>query len=200
MKNLTFGLVVASCFAGTAMAQGVPAYQETGAVTMTLGAKEVTHYTTSNTVPGDATRQVHTASWLILKPMLMGGVNISPDDVFVTLTTRDTVSPEFGQPEMRVEFSLDPVTLDLKTDPAATLTYHPADMDTDVYYALTKGSFQIESVTRLEADTLAIIATAEGEMSGQRSYDISHNPNDILPLSARFELQQVVNRGSIPLP
>lgn len=200
MKNLTFGLVVASCIAGAAMAQGVPAYQETGVVTMTLGAEEVTHYTTWNTVPGDAARQVHTASWLILEPMVMGGVKISPDDVFVTLTTRDTVSPEFGQPEMRVEFSLDPVTLDLKTDPAANLTYYPADSDSDVYYALTNGSFQVESVTRLEDDTLAIIATAEGEMSGQQSYDISHNPDDILPLSARFELQQVVKRGSIPLP
>lgn len=200
MKNLTFGLVVASCIVGAAMAQGVPAYHETGVITMKVGAEEVTHYTTWNSVPGDETRQVHTASWLILKPMLMGGVNISPDDVFVTATTRDTVLPEFGQPEMRVEFSLDPVTLDLKADPAATLTFHPTDSDTDVYYALTNGSFQIESVTRLEGDTLAIIATAEGEMSAQQSHDVSHNPNDILPLSARFELQQVVKRGSIPLP
>ena len=169
-------------------------------VTMTTGAEEVTHYTTWNTFPGDATRQVHTASWMILKPMLMGGVNMSPDDVFVTVTTRDTVSPKFGQPEMRVEFSLDPVTLDLKTDPAANLQYYPDGSSTDVYYALTNGSFNVESVTRLEDDTLAIIATAEGEMSGQQSYDVSHNPSDILPLSARFELQQVVNRGSIPLP
>jgi|GEM_PF-2630859 len=200
MKNLTFGFVVASCIAGAAMAQDVPAYQETGVITMALGAKEVTHYTTWNTVPGDATRQVHTASWLILKPMLMGGVNISPDDVFVTVATRDTVTPEFGRPEMRVEFSLDPVTLDLKTEPAATLTYYPGGSDTDAYYALTNGSFQVESVTRLEGDILAIMATAEGEMSGQQSHDISHNANDILPLSARFELQKVVNRGGIPLP
>ncbi|WP_417423486.1 hypothetical protein [Hoeflea sp.] len=200
MKNLTFGLIVASSIASTAMAQGGPAYQETGVITMTLGAQEVTHYTTWNTVPGDATRQVHTASWLILKPMVMGGVNISPDDVFVTMTTRDTVSPKFGQPEMRVEFSLDPVTLELKADPAATLSYHPADSDSDVYYALTNGSFQVESVTRLADDTLAIIATAKGEMSGQQSSDISHNPNDIMPLNARFELKQVVKRGGIPLP
>ena len=200
MKNLTFALVASSCIVGVAIAQGVPTYQETGVITMTLGAEEVTHYTTWNTVPGDATRQVHTASWLILKPMLMGGVNISPDDVFVTVTARDTISPELGRPEMRVEFSLDPVTLDLKTETAVTLTYYPDGNDTDVYYALTNGSFQIESVTRLEGDALAITATADGEMSGQQNYDISHNPNDILPLSARFELQKVVKRGDIPLP
>ncbi len=62
MRNLTFSLVVASFIVGTAMAQGVPAYQETGVITMTLGAEDVTHYTTWNTVPGDETRQVHTAS------------------------------------------------------------------------------------------------------------------------------------------
>lgn len=200
MKNVTFGLVMASCIAGAAMAQSVPAYQETGVIMMTLGAEEVTHYTTWNTVPGNATRKMHTASWLILKPMLMGGVNISPDDVFVTVTTRDTVPPSYGQPELRVEFSLDPATLDLKADPAVNLRYYPAGSDTDVYYALTNGRFQVESVTRLEDDTLAIIATAEGQMSAQQSDDISHNPNDILPLSARFDLQQVVKRGSIPHP
>ncbi len=132
--------------------------------------------------------------------MEMGGVNISPDDVFVTVTTRDTVTPKFGQPELRVVFSLDPLTLDLKTRPAAKLSYYPTGNATEVYYALTNGSFQIESATRLEDDTLAIIATAEGEMSAQHSDDISHNPDDILPVSARFGLQQVVKRGRIPLP
>ncbi len=83
MMNLTFGLVVASCIAGAALAQGVTAYQQTGVINVTLGAEEVTHYTAWNTVPGDATRQVHTASWLILKPMLVGGVNISHDDLLV---------------------------------------------------------------------------------------------------------------------
>lgn len=200
MTNFTFGVILASCIAGAAMAQDVPAYQQTGVVSMTIGAEEVTHYTAWNTFPGDTTRQIHTASWLILKPQLLGGVNITPNDVFVTLTTRDTVLPKYGQPELRVEFSLDPITLDLKTDPAASLRYYPEGSDTDLYYALTNGSFEVESVTKLENDTLAIIATAKGEMSGQQSYDVGHNSNDILPLNARFELQQVVKRGDIPLP
>ena len=77
----------------------------------------MTHCTACKTFPGDPIREVITASWLTLNPMLLGGVNVSPDDDFVTLTTRDTVSPEFGRPGMRVESSLDSETLDLKPDP-----------------------------------------------------------------------------------
>ncbi|WP_158644695.1 hypothetical protein [Paracoccus jeotgali] len=127
-------------------------------------------------------------------------MNITPDDVFVTLSSRHTISPTAGQPELRVEFSLDPVTLDLKADPAVDLRYFPGQGEESNYYALTHGRFQIESVTRADEDTLSIVATVDGELSAQQTEEPVHNPADVLPLKARFDLRQVSNRGSIPLP
>ena len=160
----------------------------------------MTHYTTWNTVPGDLDRQVHTASWVILKPMLMGGVNMIPDDVFVTINSRNTVKPTADQAEMKVEFSLDPVTLDLKPDSEPTILYYPPNSKANEYYAMTNGSFDVEKVTKIDANSFAISGSAQGEMTGQKSHTVVHNPKDVLPFKAQFELQKVVNRSDIPLP
>lgn len=200
MKKLTLGLVVVTGIACAALAQDIPKYEETGVIAMTVGSEVMTHYTTWTTVSGDPERQIHTASWLILESIIMAGVKLSTDDVHVMITSYDTVSPNYGQPTMRVEFGLDPVTLELNPELAVNLIYSPTGSDVDGYYALTNGQFEIESVTRIDDNTLAIIATAEGELSGQKGAIIDHNPNDILPISARFDLQKVVNRGDVPLP
>lgn len=181
-----------------ALAQGLPVYEETGVIEITFGEKRMTHYTTWNTVPGDPDRQVHTASWLILEPRLMGGVNITPDDVFVVIATRDSIEPNTGQASMRVEISLDPQTLQLKTKPAPTIRFHPEDGEG--FYAMTDGTFEIESVTRIDADNFAITASAHGVMTGQTSETIAHNPEDAVEFSARFDLQRVSNRGAKSLP
>ena len=200
MKNLNLGFIIASCIAGSALANNIPAYEETGVITMTLGPTQMTHYTTWNTVPGDADRQIHTASWIIQKPIMLGGIKLSTDDALVTITARDSILPDHGQPTLRVEFALDPITFALNTEVDVNLLYYPTDSDLDGYYALTNGQFKIEIVTRIDENTLSIIATAEGEMSAQTGYDVAHNPNDVLPLNARFDLKRVVNRSDISLP
>ena len=158
----------------------------------------MTHYTTSNTVPNDPERRVNTASWLVLKPQMMGGVNISPDDVFVVITSRNSIEPSSGQTSMRVEISLDPDTLDLKTRPAPSIRFYPEDDNR--FYAMTDGKFAVESVNRINSDSFAITATASGVMTGQTSEMIAHNPDDMLEFSAYFDLQEIVNRGTAPLP
>src|SRR5690606_28440918 len=148
MKNLTLGLIIASCIAGSAWANKIPAYEETGVITMTLGPTQMTHYTTWNTVPGGADRRIHTASWITQKPIIMGGIKLSTDDALVTITARDSILPDHGQPTLRVEFALDPITFTLNTEADVKLLYYPTGSDLDGYYALTNGQFKIESVTR----------------------------------------------------
>jgi len=198
MKRTAAALMVAAYFAVPAFSQELPVYAETGIIDITFGDERITHYTTWNTVPNDPDRQVHTASWLIMKPQLMGGVNISPDDVFVLITSRDSLIPKPGQSSLRVEISLNPETLELKSKPAASIRFHPNDDDR--FYALTEGAFKIESVTRIDANSFAIIANAQGVMTRQDSDIIAHNPEDAVKFSARFDLQKIANRGAIQLP
>lgn len=194
MRTRFLSFLVATILPATpGLAQGIPVYEETGTIEITLGGERMIHYTTRNTVPDDPTRKVDTASWLILEPRLMGGVNISPDDVFVVITSRDSIEPNPRQASMRVEISLDPETLDLKTRPAPSVRFYSEDDDR--FYAMTDGTFTVESVTRIDSDSFTIIASASGVMTGQTSETIAHNPDDALEFSAKFDLQSVVNRA-----
>ena len=201
MKRMTLAFGLALGLSAPAWSNNIPVYEETGTVTITLGTEKMTHYTSWNNVPGSPGKEVHTASWLILKPMMMGGLNMAPDDVFVTITTRDSIAPASGQQaEMRVEVSLDPITLGLMPDRTPSIQYYPSGSSADKYYALTNGTFQIESATRIDANTFTLIATAKGEMTGQNGYEPVHNPEDVLEFNARFELQSVANRSDVSLP
>lgn len=198
MRKSTLALALATCLAMPGWSQDFPVYGETGTIAITFGGKDVIHYTTKNSVPGQPQQEVHTASWIVLEPRLMGGVNIIPDDVFVVITSRGTIEPDPGQATLRVEASLEPETLDLKSRPAPSIHFYP-DGD-DRFYALTDGTFEVESVTRLDAHSFAIIANAYGVMTGQTNRDVVHNPDDAVEFSARFDLRSVVNRSADPLP
>ena len=201
MKRMTLAFGLALGFTAPAWSNTIPVYEETGKVAITLGAEKMTHYTSWNNVPGSPGKEVHTASWLILKPMMMGGLNMATDDVFVTITTRDSIAPASGQQaEMKVEVSLDPITLGLMPDRTPSIQYYPSGSSADKYYALTNGTFEIESATRIDPNTFTLIATAKGEMTGQNGYEPVHNPEDVLELNARFELQSVATRSDVPLP
>ncbi|MBV2144446.1 hypothetical protein KUG47_13175, partial [Falsochrobactrum sp. TDYN1] len=76
----------------------------------------------------------------------------------------------------------------------------PFRLTDDRFYALTEGAFKIESVTRIDANSFAIIANAQGVMTGQDSDIIAHNPEDAVKFGARFNLQKIANRGAIQLP
>ena len=194
MRKLSLALALATCLAVPGWSQDFPVYEETGTVAISFGDEHMIHYTTANSMPGQPGWKVHTASWIVLEPRLLGGVNITPDDVFVTITTRGSIEPHPGKSTLRVELSLDPETLDLKTRPTPSISFHPDDGDG--FYAMTEGVFEIESVTRTDADSFAIIARAHGVMTGQTNRDVVHNPEDSVEFSARFDLGKVVNRGA----
>jgi hypothetical protein len=198
MRKTTLALAIATCLAAPGWSQDFPVYQETGTIAITFGDEQMIHYTTGNSVPGQPGREVHTASWIVLEPRLLGGMNITPNDVFVTITSRGSIDPDPGQATLRVEASLDPETLDLKASPAPSISFHPDDGNG--LYAMTVGVFEIESVTRIDADSFAIIANARGVMTGQTNWDVVHNPDDAVEFSARFDLRRVVNRRADPLP
>lgn len=198
MRITAFALLIASYFAVPALAQEVPVYTETGRIEIIFGDQHITHYTTQNTVPNDPDRQVHTASWLIMKPQLMGGINIAPDDIFVLITSHEKQEQKTGKSSLQVKFSLNPETFELKAKPATAIRFYPTDDGS--FYAMTEGVFKIDHVTRLDANNLAIIASAEGIVTKQNSETIAHNPKDLVKFSARFNLQKIANRGSIQLP
>ena len=198
MKTITLALAFATCLTAPGWSQDFPVYVETGSVAITFGSEDMIHYTTGNSVPGQPGWEVHTASWIVLEPRLLGGMNITPDDVFVSITTRGSIEPDPGQATLRVEASLDPETLDLKTKPAPSIRFQPEDGNG--FYAMTDGVFEIESVTRNDADSFALIANVRGVMTGQTSETVVHNPDDAVEFSARFDLRRVVNRRAAPLP
>ncbi len=196
MRKLSLALALATCLAAPGWSQEFPVYEETGTVAISFGDEQMIHYTTGNSVPGQPGSEVHTASWIVLEPRLLGGMNITPDDVFVTITTRGSIEPDPGKATLRVEVSLEPETLDLKTRPAPSITFHPDDGNG--FYAMTEGALEIESVTKIDTDSFAIIAVAHGVMTGQTNHDVVHNPEDSVEFSARFDLRRVVNRGAVP--
>lgn len=61
MRKHILVFALTACAAGSGWAKDIPVYEETGTVNMTLADKQMTHYTTWNTVPGDPERQIHTA-------------------------------------------------------------------------------------------------------------------------------------------
>lgn len=176
MRKCAIALVLAASVTAPGFSQEFPLYEETGTIAITIGDEQMLHYTTWNTVPGEPGREVHTASWIVLEPRLLGGVNISPDNVFVAITSRETIAPEAWQTTLKVEFSLDPETLEMRTKPAPTISFHPAGSDT--FYALTDGVLEIESLTQIDPDSFSIIGRASGMMTGQSGWEVVHNPDD----------------------
>lgn len=194
MRKCAIALVLAASVTAPGFSQEFPLYEETGTIAITIGDEQMLHYTTWNTVPGEPGREVHTASWIVLEPRLLGGVNISPDNVFVAITSRETIAPEAWQTTLKVEFSLDPETLEMRTKPAPTISFHPAGSDT--FYALTDGVLEIESLTQIDPDSFSIIGRASGMMTGQSGWEVVHNPDDPIEFSAEFDLKRVVNRDA----
>jgi hypothetical protein len=175
-------------------AQNLPVYERTGTIEITLGSERMTHYTTSNTVPGQSGREVHTASWIVLEPRLLGGVNISPDDVFIIVRSRDSIEPETGQASLMLEFSLHHDTFELKTKPAPNIRFYPAGGGSDEYYALTDGSVVIESASSIDNGGLAIAGSVQGVVTLQTGESLIHNDDSVLEFSAQFSLENVASR------
>lgn len=168
-RNRAMGLVAFAFLMPFALAIGqeVPMYEATGSVEFALDGETHQFFTTWNTVPGEPGRQIHTGSWTVLKPMMMGGVNLSPDDVFVVVSARPTVNPIAGQPELRIEFSLDPGTLEHRSSVPVAVRYESGSAEPLVWESATVLSLQAESVDDETIKLRAELVGSEQDGSGE---------------------------------
>lgn len=148
-------------------AQKLPAYASTGTVDLVMDGKESTYHTTSNTVPNEPGRMVHAARWKTFPPMMMGGVNMAPPGVFVSLSSRPTVEPGSDLPSLKITFSLDPDTFTLLESAPTEVIYVVQEGLMAGEYQQASGAIQIDSVTP-EADRLKITGRASGTLASKK--------------------------------
>lgn len=191
MKRLIIGCMALTCAATSSWARNLPVYQSTGTIEIMMGNEKQSHHTTVNTVPDQPEREVHTATWRVLKPMMLGGQNITPDDVFVVTSSRPTVEPGSKQPELRMEFSLEPETLKLKEKPKFSVRFFPAGDRSGNLYVLTEGSMELDSVTHVDEETLTIAGRVTGTMLFQESERAAPAADRGMTFTASFSLDRV---------
>lgn len=197
MKRLIIGCAFLAFVTTAVWAQKFPVYQSTGTIEMTMGNEKHSHHTTFNTVPNQPGREVHTATWRVLKPMMLGGQNITPDDVFVVTSSRPTVEPVSKQPELRMEFSLDPKTLELKDKPSFSVRFSPGGDRYKNFYMLTDGSMDLDSVKQVDEETLTIAGRVTGTMLFQESDKAEPAADKAMPFTAKFKLDTVRGKKAL---
>lgn len=169
-----------SAKAATPGSDRIPAYSETGKIVVSNGTDHKTWYTTANTVPGQVGREVHTASWLTMAGIGQTGP-FAPNDIFVSLSARPSIEPDPDLPDLKIEFSLDPDTLQAKQGVPVKVSVEPdgaspADEVTDA-------ELRLDRAERVEESVLNLAGRVTGRLKGQ-------------PFSADFTIDRAVGRAS----
>lgn len=181
---------------------------ETGSIDATIDGREIRAWTYATDVPADvadgvederqravlervAGTTVHSASFMYQDPIMLGGMMLVDETIYVTFSTRTGHPDGDSIDSLTIKFSLVPGTLELGDEVDIEVTYYPSGSSYDDYYALTDGSLVIESLEVLDEQTMAISGTVSGLLSHQSDYDIMHNPADTLQIEARFDISQV---------
>ena len=149
-------------------AQKFPEYTATGTVNLNLEGKQTTYHTTANTVPNQAGRLVHTARWKKFEPRMMGGVDLSPPGIFVSISSRPAIEPDSRLPELRVTFSLDENSYTLLENAPVEVVYIVKEGPLAGEYRQASGSLKIQSATRQEADLIKIDGRANGTLAPRK--------------------------------
>src|SRR5690606_21645457 len=108
---------------GPAGAQEFPQYESSGTIELAIDGKRATYHSTSNTVPGQPGRLVHTADWRKLPSMMLGGINIAPKGIMVSVSARPTIEPDPSAPQLKITFSLDESDYSLLEDTPFEVIY-----------------------------------------------------------------------------
>jgi hypothetical protein len=146
-------------------AKEVPAYESTGTIELTVNDKQATYHATSNTIPGNPEKMVHTANWRILKPMLLGGVNISPPGILISITARPTVEPDSSAPWLKITFFVDENDYSLLDRPPFEVKYTIKEGALAGDYQHATGSLDVLSFT-MEGDLVKVSGLASGTLAG----------------------------------
>lgn len=152
-----------------------PVYTETGTINVVNGTAREKYFTTFNTVPGQPGREIHTASWIT-----MTGTGL-PNDIFVSLSARPAVEPDTELPELKIEFSLEPESLQVKEGVPVKVAFTPGGESR--HDELSNAVLTLDQATRVDEDTLALAGRVAGEMKGK-------------PFSATFAIDKARNRAS----
>jgi hypothetical protein len=191
---------------GLAVAQTV----QTGSITITLDGVERT-FTTSGTriaenaaegVTNEAARAflerlagtwIHTATYMILEPIVMGGqVLFAAPDMFVTIDAYAHDDPDRTD-HLELRFGLDLETLLLSDETDIVVRYSPAGSSTVDSYLLTLGGIVVDGVARVDDETLSLQGSISGVLSRQLDpANEAHDPSDTISIEGRFDIQQLV--------
>lgn len=205
--SVTLIAVLSATLFSSALAQAQT--RETGSVTAQIGGTPHTFTSSTKHVPEDVAEGVtdekvrailekvagtdqHTATYMVMDPIMVGEVEIVPATLYATLGT--AWSPEGASEEVSfdVKFSLDPAALDPASIGDIEVLYYPNGWGLDDYYALTEGGMTLDSVVVVDDNTLAVSGTIEGVLTHQTGYTVEHNPADALPITASFSIDEVV--------
>jgi len=151
----------------SAWAQNLPVYESTGTIELAIDGKSSTYHTTSNTVPGQPGRMVHTANWRTFAPMMLGGINMAPPGVFISLSARPTVEPDPDAPQLKITFSIDDGNHTLLETAPTEVSYTIKNGALAGQYQHASGSLQILSVQAADNNTLKITGRAAGTLSSK---------------------------------
>lgn len=183
---------------------------ETGSIEAQIGSRTIRAYTYATEVPADAAagiedeRQravlervagttVHSASFMHQDAFTMGGMVLVPETIYVTLSTRTDHPDGNSIDSLLITFSLDPETFELGDEADIEVSWYPVGSSFEEYYALTEGTLTLDSLSVLDAHTIALSGTISGQLTRQSGFDIEHNPAEALPIEASFDVQQVKN-------
>lgn len=147
-----------------AVSQTMPSYEKTGVLTAVIDGRDAQYHTTTNTVPGQAGRNVHTASWRRMTPMQMGGISIGPDGIFVSLTGNASVPPQAGDASLKITFLIDKSTHELDTSTPFEVVYISEQSAGAVEYRHKEGTLELISVVPGDDDIFEITGRAEGRL------------------------------------
>lgn len=147
-----------------AWAQSMPVYESTGTLELLIEGKPATYHTTSNTVPNQPERRVNTAWWKVFEPMMLGGVNLAPPGVFVSLVSRPTVEPDVSSPELKITFSLDESDYTLLESAPVEVLYTVREGPLTGEYEYASGVLQIQSATPVGEKIMKITGMAAGTL------------------------------------
>lgn len=181
----------------------------TGSLAVALDGAETTLHTYATHVPEDAAERAtspeqrailekvagtdqHSATFMYMAGMAVGGVQITPATIYVSLYFRADGERSSGVGGVDVSFALDPETLAMIEADDVDVKYLPTGSSFKDYYALTQGGLAIESVSVVDGQTLSVSGSFSGVFSLQEGFLVAHNPDDTIAAEATFEVQQVV--------
>jgi len=167
MKIRWISGVAALAFCGqAALAQEFPVYESTGTINLAIDGKPATYHTTSNTIPHQPDKLVHTANWRSFAPMMLAGVNMAPPGLLVSLLSRQTIEPDSASPQLKLTFSLHDTDHVLLDSPPPEVIYIVKEGPLAGEYRRASGTLDIVSVTPEAGDILAIRGRASGTLAG----------------------------------